>query len=268
MVVDYTEGRVEVAEGDSWRLLEVGEEIAADAQLHLANAGFAQLIAGESSVTLSRAGTFDRADLLPRIQAARRWDLAAVVGSKLTGLTTGRVVEGTVMGVRGEQAGDTALLWIDDGTSAIAKVRKLNAAGEHQQALRLATKSMEFAFDDEELGFHAMYAAALLGHTSTALRLGARLDPDPLSDYYADYALVLGKLLLEVAAFQPAADVLGDYLLFRSEGSAAQAVHALTLFASRGLGDDVEAARHLHAAVALAPESATGALGAGTAQRG
>ena len=166
------------------------------------------------------------------------------------------------MGVRGAAATDEDLVWMDDGTTAIAQVRVLNDAGDHAQALSLASESMEYAIDAEaeELGFHAMYAAALLGDSPAALRLGARLDPDPMSSYYGDYVVVLGKLLLESAAFGPAAEVLEDYLLFHPAGSAAQAVHVLAAFASRGLGAADESTYHLRAAVALGPESATGSL--------
>ena len=193
---------------------------------------------------------------------ARRWNLAAVVGSKLTGLTTVREREGAVLGVRGDAQDDNELLWMDDGTSSIAEVRRLNEEGEYAQALRLAAESMEFAFDDEadELGHHAMYAAALLGDASTALRYGAAFDPDPLGGYYADYVLVLGKLFLESAAFEQAAELFTDYLLFHPDGASTQAVHVLASFASQGLGDDQAALGHLQSAVALAPDSETGVL--------
>ena len=262
VLIDYVEGEVELEEERGWRELFIGEEVSASARIWLDNHSLAQLGAGDSTITLTRRGVYALADLLPKVQVARQWNLAAVVGSKLTGLTTERQKEGAVFGVRGDAQDDDELMWMDDGTSSIVEVRRLNEDGEYAQALQLAVESAEFAFDDEadELGYHAMYAAALLGDPATALRHGAALDPDPLSGYYADYVLVLGKLFLESAGFVEAAGLFDDYLLFHPQGASAQAVHVLASFASQGLGDQEAALSHLRSAVALAPESETGVL--------
>jgi hypothetical protein len=253
---------LEVQRGSGWLGVDAGDDLPADATVRLSSGGYAEIARGDRVVTLSRAGTYRLPDLLQAAGAASSWGISSVMGSKLGALASGTRGAGTQaaqMGVRGAAQGGGTVTWVEDEAGEMVKQGlALLEQGNSSDALAAFQKASESATDgdtEQAARFYQAYTSDALGQRAQALRILAKLTPRQQADYYGDFVLLKGRLLIESAAAADALPLLDSYLAANPKGDGAQAAQILASFACRALGDTRSAAVRLEQARDLAPGS-------------
>ncbi len=261
VTVQFADG-LEVQRGSAWLDVDAGDDLPADATVRLSAGGYAEIARGDRVVTLSRAGTYRLPDLLQAAGTASSWGISSVMGSKLGALasgTRGSETQAAQMGVRGKAQGGGAVTWVEDEASETVKQGlALLEQGNHKDALAAFQKASESATDgdtEQAALFYQAYASDLLGQRAQALRLLAKMAPPRKADYYGDFVLLKGRLLIESADAVDALPLLDGYLAVHPNGGGAQAAQILASFACRALGDTRNATARLQQARDLAPGS-------------
>jgi hypothetical protein len=245
--------------------VDTGDDLPPDAAVRVGPGAYAELARGNSVITLSRAGTYNVADLLKAAGAAASWGMASVVNAKLTALGSGARTSGAQaaqMGVRAEAKAAGGVTWVEDeAEESITRGVALLSEGRNAEALRAFLEAVESASGDETRAasrFYAAYAHDRLGEHAQAVRVIASVTPDPGAEYYRDFVLLKARLLIETAAPAEALPGLDAFLAGNPAVDDGQAAHMLAAFACRALGDSRSAVRRLEAARSLAPGSELG----------
>ncbi len=261
VTVQFADG-LEVQRGTGWLGAEAGDDLPSDATVRLSAGGYAEIARGDRVVTLSRAGTYRLPDLLQAAGAASSWGISSVMGSKLGALasgTRGSETQAAQMGVRGAAQGGGTVTWVEDEAGEMVKQGlALLEQGNNNDALAAFRKASESATDgdtEQTALFYQAYASDALGQRAPALRILAKLTPPQKADYYGDFVLLKGRLLIESAAAADALPLLDGYLAVHPKGDGAQAAQILASFAYRALGDARSATARLEQARDLAPGS-------------
>jgi tetratricopeptide (TPR) repeat protein len=134
-------------------------------------------------------------------------------------------------------------------------------AGDYQKARALLQDAIDMSLDEREEAeyrFFAAYTEQMMGRPGEALRLMDGIAPDPMAEYYGDYALLHGRLLLESLSFGRALAVLDEYLSTHGEGETSQVALILAAAAHSGAGEPAKARVRLEKAQTLDPRSEAG----------
>jgi hypothetical protein len=264
IVIDYLEGIVERSVGSSWRELDIGDSLPAEATVRLSDHGFLELVQGKLHVSISQDGVYRLSDVIGKSRQVAGWDLKNVVSGKIrTALAGSGSSDEAVMGVRGAAAGAPAdIQWVEAGETeeTLAKGRALLEGGQYAEALKLFEDGRQNAFAEEEQVF--LYYIALTyaqsGKAGRALASLRGVDPDPRTDVFTDLVLLQGRLLVEGLAFQDALALFNKQLVQYPSGTFAQAMLIMSAYCYRGLADSPKAKEILTRARDLDPKSELG----------
>ena len=261
----YVDGRLEISESAAWRELVIGDRVPAAATLRLGKGSYAELSGGGRTVTLHKEGQYRLSELVQAGDKVATWSVASVIGSKLSALGgQDRSVEAQAaqMGVRGAAQGQDQMTWMEDEASEILKEAiRLLAEGGYAGARALLQEAIDVSLDDAEAAeylFYAAYADEMMGNRRGAIRLLQQSRPEPQADYYGDYALLKGRILVETLAFDDGLRVLEDYLKHYPEGTTAQAALILAALAQHGKGNRDAASVQLRRARDMNPDTPAG----------
>ncbi len=262
----YVDGVLEVRDGTSWTDLFIGDGLDPSDQIRLRADSYAELTTGQTTVKLSRNGTYEVSDL---IEGTGRTESAGIAGLVLNriGRLTGREVEQQEQTAAGgarasEAVNQNAPTWaggesvdelIDEGVTLLNE-------GAHQDAYYVFQEAYDYAITDAEYAkavFYYGYASTLVGESAQAFDLLEEIEPDHQTDYFASHVLALGQLLVESFAYQEAIDyleMLEDADAQESED--VQSAQLLMGIAYDGLGMADDARSYLRRARATAPGTA------------
>jgi tetratricopeptide (TPR) repeat protein len=266
IVVGYVDGVLQVREGTSWADLFIGDGLEPSDQIRLRGDAYAELTTGQTTVKLSRSGTYEVSDL---IEGTGRTESAGIAGlvlnriGRLTGREDGQQEQTAAGGARASEAvNQNAPTWaggesvdelIDEGVSLLNE-------GAYQDAYYVFQEAYDYAITDAEYGkalFYYGYAFTLVGKSAQAFDLLEENGPDPQTDYFANHVLALGQLLVESFAYQEAIGYLE--LLENADGQDPedrQSAQLLMGIAYDGLGMADEAQAYLERARRTVPGTA------------
>jgi len=262
VVIGYVDGTLEVREGSTWYELFIGDAVDESDRIRLGADAYAELTNGQTTVKLSRPGTYEVSDL---ILGAGRTESTGIAGMVLNriGRLTGREAEEdrTVAGgVRASEAvNQNAPDWvggeaIDD---LIAEGTGLLNEGAYEDAYYVFQEAYDYAISDAEYAralFYYGYASTLVGRSAQAFDLLEEVGPDAGTDYYSSHVLALGQLLVESFAYDEAVEYLTA--LAEDDDQAPEDVQSARLLlgiAYDGLGMRQQARATLRAASATLP---------------
>ena len=263
IVVGYVDGVLEVRDGDSWVDLFIGDGLDPSDQIRLEADSYAELTTGQTTVKLSRNGTYEVSDL---IEGTGRTESAGIAGlvlnriGRLTGRDEEQQAETAAGGARASEAvNQTAPTWAggESVDELIEEGVTLLNEGAHQDAYYVFQEAYDYAITDAEYAkalFYYGYASTLVGKSAQAFDLLEEIEPDPQTDYFASHVLALGQLLVESFAYQEAIDYL-EMLedADEQESEDVQSAQLLMGIAYDGLGMAEEARSYLRRARATAP---------------
>ena len=107
-------------------------------------------------------------------------------------------------------------------------------------------------------GFYIGVTYAMLGENGRALQKLLALDPPPWEDYFTDWVLLTGQLLMESLSYERAVQIFQRYLQESPAGPSAQTVWYLTALSQREEGHRDAAADSFRRAYRLDPNSELG----------
>jgi tetratricopeptide (TPR) repeat protein len=263
--VQFVDGMLEVRRGSAWHEVFIGDSLAGDSTVRLAENSTAELASGGNVIALHDPGLYRLADLLATSRQVATWDMSSVVGSKLSAMG-GKAArpdeQAAQMGVRGEARGEANLTWMDDEAEQLRKeALELMEKGDYGQAHQIFLEAVDFALDEEEAAeysFYAAYAAEMGGDRPEAVRLLSGLEVGPEEPFYDDYAPFVTRISIESLAFSQGLALAKQYLAEKPQGPQTQTMLLLAAFAHRGLGDNAGFRESLEKARSLDPSSEQG----------
>jgi tetratricopeptide (TPR) repeat protein len=263
LILEYTDGFLELKEGSGWQELMIGDSVPADAVVRLSD-GIAEFSSGGRRIILNQDGVFMLQDLLEASGEVASWGIGRMVGSRI-GALTGEKQERTeaVMGVRGAAQDSEEIQWMDwEGEeNPMARAQALIDEGLYDEAIAAYQDALASAFDPSEkgeLGYRIAHTHVLAGRSGQGLRILADIQAAPGSDWYGDYVLLYGSLLMESLAFRQAADLFETYLRGGRGGPGEQMVHYLAYFCYAKLGRTENARQALVSTVRLGSDTDLG----------
>lgn len=207
----WVEGQVQLRSGNSWKDIDIGDELNADAVIRLGRASFAEFSSTNATITLSSEGTYNLSSLVAAggEQAARRADVVAKM-SRIVDRQTPRST--VVAGVRGSFEGaPEKTVWAleDDDPELLAEeARDLIEEGKYQQAAELfgraAYDSIGEIRDEYEYAQAWSYTAA--GNTIEAIKILRGMNPQGF--YAIPRVILLSRLNLDTGAANEALELL------------------------------------------------------------
>ena len=262
LLVEYVEGTLELKEGSSWYELYIGDTVPENSVIRLSDNGFAELSTRNVTVTLSDDGTYNTQSLLRSGQKIASWDIGDVVNSKLSKLLgPGQHGETAAMGVRGAEADQSELTWVEEGEEFMEKGRKLLADGLFDEAIVAFKNGADWALTEDERSeylFYTAYAHSLKGDNALALIMLEDLALASKSPIFTDYVLLKGKLLIENLAFNDALELFSEYLKHPDMGETTQVVYFLSALCQDGLDNKSQAEKFLQDAIKINASSEYG----------
>lgn len=213
IVVGYVDGVLEVRDGNSWADLFIGDGLDPSDQIRLQADSYAELTTGQTTVKLSRRGTYEVSDL---IEGTGRTESAGIAGlvlnriGRLTGREEEQQEQTAAGGARASEAvNQNAPTWAggESVDELIEEGVELLNDGAYQDAYYVFQEAYDYAITDAEYAkalFYYGYASTLVDKSAQAFDLLEEIGPDPQTDYFANHVLALGQLLVESFAYQEA----------------------------------------------------------------
>ena len=163
------------------------------------------------------------------------------------------------MGVRADTAAKApSVQWmVDEPDPDLDEGRALFDAGNYLEAAAVLEKGLPAA-ETENVPAYRYYLAsayAELGRNGPALKHVTAAAVDSAEDFYNDFILLKGRLLIESTSFQDALTLFEGFLKTSPRGPAAQSVLILSSYCHLGLGSPEGARKALRQAIDLDPGS-------------
>ena len=262
LLIEYLEGTLELKEGAGWVELYIGDSVPPGSLIRLGANGFAELSGGGVTINLSEDGTYNTENLLKSGQKVAAWNLGGVVNSKLSKLLSGGGEGQTaVMGVRGAAQEGEELTWVEEGAEYLEEGKRLLAEGHVDEAIAKLKEGAEWAFTEDERTaylFYTAYGHFLKGESAVSLIMLEDMRVDSSFDFFTDYVLLKGKLLIDSLAFEDALALFGEYLKHPDMGETTQVVYYLSAVCYQGLDRGAQARQNLEDAYKIDPSSEYG----------
>jgi len=218
-VVVYLEGECEVAAGDEWVSLDLGDLLYPDDTVRLEPGAYLELETDNGLVLLTRAGIFRLDEVIGAVGRARSSGASEFFTSRL-GALLGRTMappQTAASGARGEAA-DPAVPGADGRDADIIRhALALIADGDLEEAFMVLDAGLGDIEDQRFLAYYAYLlgvAAYGLGDPAAAAGFLEEEGPDPDTDYYYDHALLLAQVQIELYAYEDAIGVLEDLTIW------------------------------------------------------
>jgi len=259
LYVDYLDGYLEIQDGSSWNPIDIGDILLDTDIIRLSERGYAELLFQDVKITLDNDGVYEVQLLLNQIEKAGKWGIKSSSFAKLFRDDELDSRQSAVMGVRGDPQDEEDITWVDDDIEFLEEGKSLYNNGDFEDALFILEEGAEWYGSnyDEILFYKALceYEAGLFRNMRMSL---FEMDPDSDSEYFGDFVLLKGNLLIESQDFIQAEELFDRYLNESELNDAEQMIHLLSAFCSLELDEIVSAKGKLRKAININPASETG----------
>lgn len=261
--IDYLEGVLEVQNSGIWEEIGIGDEVASNAKLRLSDDGYAELLVGDSLVSLSRDGTYDVRDL---VRGSSSIQTASLDLKKKLTLSTGheKWQHEATMGVRGAEASTSDGTGMEDAYTYLEAGMESMAEGDFEEALINFEEGWDF-FEDQNCLLFTAICYEQLGQKRSYVKMLQDVEFDYLeSDYQGTYAVRMGDLLIRSLDYDEAVSVLNNVDAKSLSTDEAQQLNYLMGTAFLGNGEETKAKSAFQKAKDIAPSSELGLQAAET----
>ena len=266
--ISYLEGSASRKIGSTWQELSIGDTISSDSTLRIDPRACLELSAGSVRITLTQPGTYGVKRILSASMSLQSTGAAKALATKLSKLVLepGRK-ESSAGGARMEviDRGQIAALMDDDAEALLIAGRDCIGSGELDKAIAQLTKAVDSAAGGRlaEARFYLAEAFSLNGDTRNALAQLTAVQPDELADWFPDYVLLRGKVLIDASAFDQAMKWLVDSSADVEQDFARMPTYFFLLaLAYGGTGDEENEKQCLARVVAASKDSELGTAAA------
>lgn len=215
-VLEYLEGTLQRQVNGKWQDLYEGDEIPLSAMLKAGNNTLAELSFGDETITIYKKGTYSLEKLVRESEEMGIWEASSILTRKIElAFVGGKDGDEKNLGVRAaqpeilskaEEIGwyDELALIFKEGYNALKKGEYEKAAASFKKCLGEGPTSEE----KEECLFYLSSAYILLGKTGFALKYINQMINDTGAYYFEEYAMMKGKLLIQVMEYSKALKIL------------------------------------------------------------
>ena len=258
LYVDYLDGYMEVKVGNTWKYVDIGDELSDSALIRLSDNGYVELLSGDIKITLDKDGIYEARYLLDHIKTADKWGLKGSAFVKLLYDDEIESRQSAVMGVRGDPQDEEKITWVDDDVEFLEEGKSLYQAGKFHEALAIFKEGAEwYGANFEEILFYKALSEYETGNYRQMRSSLNEMDPDPKAEFFGDYVLLKGNTLIESQNYKEAEELFSSYLSDSILMDKQQIIYLMSAFCSIELNDEDSALRKLNKAVSLDPYSET-----------
>lgn len=260
LMLVYTEGDVFLNENGAWYEVFIGDMIDSSSTLKIGPNSLVEIDADGNTLLLNKSGTYKLSELISQTTKVSAWGNNPVFKKFLSGDNSRSNVQTAVMGVRGAATETDDIEWLSEDSMIIDEAIIMISDGDFNGVIDFLSEEMNFAFDEELSGYNYYigYSYYMLGSSGRALSYLDKVESDYDTEYYPDFVVLKGSLLLESLAYDDALDLFNEFLRNDDFSGTAQAVNYLTATALKGLGRDKDAAKKLEITVKMNPSSEIG----------
>ncbi|MDA3941397.1 MAG: hypothetical protein PF693_19170 [Spirochaetia bacterium] len=256
----YSEGDVSENENGTWYELFIGDMLSDSSTLKIGPNSMVEIDANGNTLLLNKPGTYKIGELLSQKGKVSAWGNNPVFKKFLSGDNARSGIQTAVMGVRGSATETDDIEWLSEDSMIIDEAIVMIEDGNFNDAVNFLTEEMDFAFDEDlsVYNYYLGYSYYMLGASGRALSFLDKVESDYDTEYYPDFVVLKGSLLLESLAFNDALDLFNEFLRNDDFSGTAQAVNYLSATALKGLGKDRDAKKKLEITVKMNPSSEIG----------
>jgi tetratricopeptide (TPR) repeat protein len=260
LLLVYAEGEVLENEGGTWYEIFIGDMLTDASTIKIGPGSMVEIDANGKTLLLNKPGTYKLGDLISQSSKVSAWGNNPVFKKFLSGDQARSNVQTAVMGVRGSATESDDVEWLSEDSMIIDEAIVMIGDGEFNNVIDFLSDEIDFAFDEElsQYNYYIGYSHYMLGSSGKALSYLDKVDSDYEAEYYPDYVVLKGSLLLESVAYNDALDLFNEFLRNDDFSSTAQAVNYLSAIALKGLGKDKDAEKKLEITVKMNPSSEIG----------
>ncbi len=264
-VTEYVDGILDVKEGGSWYEVFIGDSLPDNAVVRLDEDSYAEFLYGNDTIKLSRAGTYE----LKKLVGAKNDVANAGMGSLFSGKFKTLLQEDsnktqtTVGGVRAAEAETVTVDWMSSETAElISDGKSALEEGDLEEAESYFSEAYDYAadlYEESEALYFLGLTAALGGNYADALTNLDMADVEDDSEYYTDFYLLKGQLLVESFAYDEAFSFLEDYDVSAGKNAPQklQDIYFMIAVAGNNSGNKNAAQTAINKLIALDPGSET-----------
>jgi len=256
----YAEGEVFQYDGGSWYEIYIGDPIDNSSTIKIGSDSMVEIDSDGNTLLLNKPGTYKLGDLISKRTTISSWGNNPVFKKFLSGDNKRSGVQTAVMGVRGSATETDDVEWLSEDSMIIDEAITMIGEGDFNSAINLLNDEIEVAFDEElsEYNYYLGYSYYMMGASGQALSHLDKVESDYDTEYYPDFVVLKGSLLLESLAYNDALDLFNEFLRNDDFSPTAQAVNYLSATALKGLGNTSEAVKKLRITVKMNPDSDIG----------
>ncbi len=260
LLLVYSEGEVFESENGSWYEVYIGDMLSDTSTLKIGPNSMVEIDANGNTLLLNKPGTYKLGELISQSTKVSAWGNNPVFKKFLSGDNARSSIQTAVMGVRGSATETDDVEWLSEDSMIIDEAIAMIDDGSFTDAIDFLTEELDFAFDEDLSGYNYYigYSYYMLGSQGRALSYLDKVESDYDTEYYPDFVVLKGSLLLESFAYNDALDLFNEFLRNDDFSGTAQAVNYLSASALKGLGKDKDAQKKLEITVKMNPSSEIG----------
>ena len=260
LMLVYAEGDVLINEDGAWYEVYIGDMIDSSSVLKIGSDSLVEIDANGSTLLLNKPGTYKLGELISQTTKVSSWGNNPVFKKFLSGDNSRSNVQTAVMGVRGSATETDDVEWLSEDSMILDEAIMMISEGDFNGTIDFLNDEIDFAFDEELSGYNYYigYSYYMLGSSGRALSYLDKVESDYDTEYYPDFVVLKGSLLLESLAYDDALNLFNEFLRNDDFSGTAQAVNYLAASALKGLGRDSDAEKKLEITVKMNPSSEIG----------
>ena len=252
LYIDYLDGDMDVKRGNSWDPLYIADEISEGDTIKLYDSSYVELTQNEIKLTLEKEGVYEVAALLDQVVKADRWGIKGASVVKLFRDDEVEKRQSSVMGVRVDPQDEEEITWVDDDVEFLQEGKSLYREGRFDDAIAVLQEGAEwYGSNYDEILFYKALTEYKMGHSKKMRESVFEMDPSADVEYFGDYVLLKGNLLIESQNYKEAEELFDRYISDAEKREAEQNVYLLWAFCSLESDDKISARDKLQKAVQI-----------------
>ncbi len=259
VTVTYTEGDVTLQDKGSWYDVYSGDTLSGTDVIRVGSDSVAELEAAGRKIVISKTGTYSIGKLLDDSRKSDSFGDSSLLTKFITNPNKA-ATRTAVMGVRGAEAETNSVEWLTEDNMALSDAKEMINAGKYKEAVNTLLTGRDDAFDEElpEYDFYLGKSYYLMGEPGKALSALLLVAGDPSTEYYPDFVVMKGNLLLDSFNYDEALTVFSRYLKKDAVSETAQMVTFLSARAYSAMGEKNKAKETLKKAISINPSTDVG----------
>ncbi len=251
--ISYFDGDVSVTVSGDWVEPEMGEVISGDQQIKLGADSYAEILTANSTIKLLKEGVYSISDLMESADSQDSWELGKIGGINFKNIINkGAYNSSAVMGVRGAKQETESIEWIDSSIDYVEEGKIKMDEGDFEGALNLFNEGIELSENDTApLYYYSALCYSIQGKNIQSLKnLNMIVNPEDY-DFYPDYVIMKGNILLEGLEYQVADKLLRKYISNDSKSDKAQIIYLLLSYSANGMDNQDDAKMYLNKVIEI-----------------